>query len=113
MFDDPKIHRPERPEIAQKFMVRFAVRSAILLSTNRQELNFMTVDIDKIKASDYAHLIHPLFHSSEQKDPFVWVKGEGAVLHTADGRQLIDGLSGLWNVSLGHGRTELAQAAAT
>jgi len=73
----------------------------------------MTVDIDKIKASDYAHLIHPLFHSSEQKDPFVWVKGEGAVLHTADGRQLIDGLSGLWNVSLGHGRTDLAQAAAT
>jgi adenosylmethionine-8-amino-7-oxononanoate aminotransferase len=71
-----------------------------------------TIDIEKIKAADYAHLIHPLFHPNDQKDPFVWVKGEGAILHSADGRQFIDGLSGLWNVSAGHGRKELAQAAA-
>jgi adenosylmethionine-8-amino-7-oxononanoate aminotransferase len=69
-------------------------------------------DIEKIKASDHAHLVHPLFHPSDQKDPFVWVKGEGAILYSADGRQFIDGLSGLWNVSAGHGRKELAQAAA-
>jgi adenosylmethionine-8-amino-7-oxononanoate aminotransferase len=70
------------------------------------------IDIEKIKAADYAHLVHPLFHPSEQKDPFVWVKGEGSILHSADGNQYIDGLSGLWNVSLGHGRKDLAKAAA-
>jgi adenosylmethionine-8-amino-7-oxononanoate aminotransferase len=70
------------------------------------------IDIEKIKAADYAHLIHPLFHPVDQKDPYVWVKGEGAILHSADGKQLIDGLSGLWNVTLGHGRKDLAAAAA-
>jgi adenosylmethionine-8-amino-7-oxononanoate aminotransferase len=70
------------------------------------------IDIEKIKAADYAHLVHPLFHPIEQKDPFVWVKGEGSILHSADGKQYIDGLSGLWNVSLGHGRKDLAKAAA-
>ena len=72
----------------------------------------MTINIEKIKNSDYAHLIHPLFHPSDQANPFIWVKGDGAILHDASGRQFIDGLSGLWNVSAGHGRKELAMAAA-
>ncbi|MBE7159249.1 MAG: aspartate aminotransferase family protein, partial [Rhodospirillales bacterium] len=38
--------------------------------------------------------------------------GDGAMLHTADGRSFIDGLSALWNVNIGHGRKELATAAA-
>ena len=33
-------------------------------------------------------------------------------MRTADGREFIDGLACLWNVTLGHGRKELAQAAA-
>jgi len=70
------------------------------------------IDIEKIKAADYAHLVHPLFHPVDQKDPFVWVKGEGAILYEAGGKQYIDGLSGLWNVSLGHGRRDLAKAGA-
>jgi hypothetical protein len=70
------------------------------------------IDIEKIKAADYAHLIHPLFHPTDQKDPFVWVKGEGSILYNADGKQYLDGLSGLWNVSLGHGRKDLAAAGA-
>ena len=72
----------------------------------------MTVDLEKIIKADQQTLIHPLFHPSDQKEPFVWVKGEGAKLFTADGREFIDGLSCLWNVNVGHGRKELAQAAA-
>jgi len=72
----------------------------------------MTIDIEKIRNSDYAHLVHPLFHPTDQPNPIVWVKGEGAVLYDASGRQFIDGLSGLWNVSAGHGRKELAKTAA-
>jgi adenosylmethionine-8-amino-7-oxononanoate aminotransferase len=33
------------------------------------------------------------------------------MLSDADGRECIDGLSGLWNVNVGHGRAELAEAA--
>jgi adenosylmethionine-8-amino-7-oxononanoate aminotransferase len=42
----------------------------------------------------------------------VWVKGEGAILIDAEGREFIDALSCLWNVNVGHGRRELAEAAA-
>jgi adenosylmethionine-8-amino-7-oxononanoate aminotransferase len=72
----------------------------------------MITDLQKIIKSDQDHLFHPLFHPNDQKEPFVWVKGEGATLYTADGREFIDGLSCLWNVNVGHGRKELAQAAA-
>src|SRR5579884_1457984 len=72
----------------------------------------IAIDLQRIIESDYDHLIHPLFHPSDQKEPFVWVQGNGAVLRSADGREFIDGLSCLWNVNIGHGRKELAQAAA-
>ncbi|MCH7688622.1 MAG: aspartate aminotransferase family protein [Planctomycetes bacterium] len=62
---------------------------------------------------DIAHLIHPLHSRSlHESQGHVWVKGEGAILTDVDGREYIDGLSGLWNVVAGHGRTELAEAAA-
>jgi adenosylmethionine-8-amino-7-oxononanoate aminotransferase len=66
---------------------------------------------DLVRA-DRAHLVHPLQNPVDAADPFVWVKGVGATLTAADGREYIDGLAGLWNVNVGHGRTELAQAAA-
>jgi len=72
----------------------------------------LAVDIEKIIESDREHLVHPLFHPNDQKDPFIWVQGNGAVLRSADGREFIDGLSCLWNVNVGHGRKELAHAAA-
>ena len=68
----------------------------------------MSIDLEKIIKADLAHLIHPLYHLSDAKSPFVWVKGEGSTLWAADGREYIDGLAGLWNVTLGHGRKELA-----
>ncbi len=39
-------------------------------------------------------------------------EGKGAILTDADGKEYIDGLAGLWNVVAGHGRIELADAAA-
>jgi adenosylmethionine-8-amino-7-oxononanoate aminotransferase len=60
---------------------------------------------------DLAHLIHPLHNRPQQIGGHVWVKGEGAVLTDADGKEYIDALSGLWNVTAGHGRKELAAAA--
>src|SRR5579872_4117962 len=72
----------------------------------------ITIDLKRIISSDQEHLIHPLFHPADKKEPFVWVQGSGATIRSADGREFIDGLSCLWNVNVGHGRKELAQAAA-
>ncbi len=62
-------------------------------------------------ARDRDHLIHPLHSPATHRQGHVWVRGEGAVLVDADGREYLDGLSGLWNVVAGHGRKELALAA--
>lgn len=62
-------------------------------------------------SADHRHLIHPLHHTAGHADGRVWTRGEGAYLFDADGNRFIDGLSCLWNVSAGHGRAELAEAA--
>ena len=69
----------------------------------------MTATADLL-ARDAAHLIHPLHDEALHRRARVWVKGAGAILTDADGREHIDGLAGLWNVTAGHGRTELAEA---
>ncbi|HET7446077.1 MAG TPA: aspartate aminotransferase family protein [Solirubrobacterales bacterium] len=62
---------------------------------------------------DLAHLIHPLTDHAQLADvgPLVIVRGEGCEVITDDGRRLIDGAAGLWTVNLGHGRTDLIEAA--
>ena len=67
---------------------------------------------DMLVDSDRRHLIHPLHHPKDHANAKFYVKAEGAMLHTADGKEYIDGLSCLWNVNIGHGRKELARAAA-
>jgi adenosylmethionine-8-amino-7-oxononanoate aminotransferase len=63
---------------------------------------------------DRAHLIHPIteLRKHEKVGPSIVTGGEGIRIHTADGRTLIDGCSGLWNVNVGHGRTEIGDAVA-
>ncbi len=60
---------------------------------------------------DQEHMIHPLHHNPAHANGKVWVKGEGSHLIDADGNRYIDGLSCLWNVSCGHGREPLIDAA--
>ncbi|HAP78199.1 MAG TPA: aspartate aminotransferase family protein [Acidimicrobiaceae bacterium] len=40
------------------------------------------------------------------------VRGDGACLWTADGREVIDGMASLWYCAIGHGRAEMADAIA-
>ena len=71
-----------------------------------------THDLQSVIESDHRHLIHPLHHPSTHQTPKIWVKGEGSTLTDVEGKQYLDGLAGLWNVNVGHGRKELAQAGA-
>ncbi len=45
-------------------------------------------------------------------DRITIVSGEGANVTTDDGRTLLDATAGLWHANIGHGRPELAEAAA-
>ncbi len=71
----------------------------------------MSTEIDLVHA-DHEHLLHPLYHPTAHQSPKVWVEGQGAIVKDITGKEYIDGLSGLWNVNVGHGREELAEAAA-
>jgi len=70
----------------------------------------VTTETDLIR-SDLEHLIHPLFHPSAHQTPKIWVEAKGSVVKDINGRAYLDGLSALWNVNVGHGREELAEAA--
>jgi len=72
----------------------------------------MALSPAELIAIDREHLIHPLHHPIDHGDPIIYVRGNGAVVEDINGNKYLDGLSGLWNVNVGHGRTELADAAA-
>ncbi len=67
-----------------------------------------------IRDEDQRHILHPWealdgFGSVEN---LIAARGDGIYLYDADGRRFIDGPGGMWCVNVGHGRTELAEAAA-
>ena len=56
---------------------------------------------------------HPFTqHGLEEPIPCV-VRGEGAVLHTADGRRVIDAISSWWVTTHGHGHPRIVEAIRT
>jgi putrescine aminotransferase len=66
------------------------------------------------QAKDAAHFLHP-FSDSKQiaaRGTRVITHAEGVYLYDAEGRKLLDGMSGLWCVAIGYGRKELAEVAA-
>ncbi len=69
---------------------------------------------DALVSADIEHLIHQLTRAGHhaRTGPVIVESASGATLRLADGREILDGTSGLWCVNLGHGRAELADAAA-
>ena len=67
--------------------------------------------VGDLLARDLACLIHPLHDGKRIAPDTSGSAVSGAMLAVRDGKEYIDGLSGLWNVAVGHGRRELAEAA--
>src|SRR3989449_8848494 len=72
----------------------------------------MALTAAELIKADQEHLIHPLHHPIDNAEPMIYVRGRGATISDIGGKEYLDGLSRLWNVNVGHGRTELADAAA-
>ena len=58
-----------------------------------------------------APFLHPFAKPSREKFITI-VRGQGALLWDADGRELVDGMASLWYCAIGHGRAEMAEAIA-
>ena len=63
-------------------------------------------------ARDHLWLHFSRMGTYKDHDIPVIVKGDGAYIWDAEGRRYLDGLAGLFVTQVGHGRTELAEAAA-
>jgi putrescine---pyruvate transaminase len=71
------------------------------------------VDTKAIQALDSAHFLHPFtdFKDLNERGARVMTKAEGIYIWDSEGKRLLDAMSGLWCVSVGYGRKELAEAA--
>lgn len=67
---------------------------------------------EELVKKDLDHVLHPatLLRDHARTGPLVFVEGHGIWLKDSDGREYIDGFAGLWNVSVGHGRTAIVDA---
>ena len=74
----------------------------------------MPMDPAQLQQAAKDHLwMHFTRHSSyAEADVPVIVRGEGAYIYDSNGKRYLDALAGLFVSQLGHGRTELAEAAA-
>ena len=61
---------------------------------------------------DLAYILHPAtsLQTHAEAGPNILVGGQGIYVKDLEGRRFIDGLSGLWNVNIGHGRAEIGEA---
>ncbi|MCS6877524.1 MAG: aminotransferase [Geminicoccaceae bacterium] len=68
---------------------------------------------NSLEAKDVAYLVHPYtnLRAHEQQGPLVIVRGEGIRVWDLDGKEYIEGLSGLWCASLGFSEKRLVEAA--
>jgi adenosylmethionine-8-amino-7-oxononanoate aminotransferase len=73
-----------------------------------------TLNYEELQTAAHRHLwMHfTRMGAYEHQDVPVIVRGEGAYVFDANGKRYLDGLSGLFTVQAGHGRRELAEAAA-
>ena len=55
--------------------------------------------------------LHPLHHPSRTENTAMVSKADGVWLHTSDGKRILDGMAGLWNVNIGYGNQELPRVA--
>ncbi|MDR2373569.1 MAG: aspartate aminotransferase family protein [Bifidobacteriaceae bacterium] len=62
-------------------------------------------------AADRAHLVHPHLPTATPTGA-IFTRGKGSKLWDINGREYLDATGGLWLAQVGHGREELAEAAA-
>jgi 4-aminobutyrate--pyruvate transaminase len=68
---------------------------------------------NSLAAADIAHSLHPYtnLRAHEKQGPMVIARGDGVHVYDDQGREYIEGLSGLWSVAVGFSEPRLREAA--
>jgi putrescine aminotransferase len=69
-------------------------------------------DTAAIQQMDTAHYMHPFTDTKAlgEQGARVMVRGEGIYVWDSQGKKVLDGMSGLWCVNVGYGRTSISEA---
>lgn len=66
----------------------------------------------RLQEQDHRHYLHPFTDHDDlgRKRSRIISRAEGVYIYDSEGRQILDGMSGLWCVNLGYGRRDLIDA---
>ena len=86
--------------------------AALVASVAQKNAAPQVYDTAAIQQMDSAHYLHPFtdFQDLAGKGARVMVRGDGVYLWDSQGKKIVDGMSGLWCVNVGYGRTSISQA---
>lgn len=86
--------------------------AALVASMAQKNAAPQVYDTAAIQQMDSAHYLHPFtdFQDLASKGARVMVRGDGVYLWDSQGKKIVDGMSGLWCVNVGYGRTSISQA---
>ncbi|MDC8759577.1 aspartate aminotransferase family protein [Janthinobacterium fluminis] len=86
--------------------------AALVASVKQSAARPRLYDTAAIQQLDSAHYLHPFtnFQDLNAKGARVMVRGEGIYLWDSQGSKILDGMSGLWCVNVGYGRTRISEA---
>ncbi|MEX2103821.1 MAG: aminotransferase, partial [Bacilli bacterium] len=70
-----------------------------------------TIESSELKSKDKQYLWHHILPYNEDVSPMVIKEAKGSWITDIDGKQYLDAMAGLWCVTVGYGREELATAA--
>ncbi|PHV21287.1 aspartate aminotransferase family protein [Janthinobacterium sp. BJB446] len=89
-----------------------APSAALVASVAQKNAAPQVYDTAAIQKMDSAHYLHPFtdFQDLASKGARVMVRGDGVYLWDSQGKKIVDGMSGLWCVNVGYGRTSISQA---
>lgn len=76
---------------------------------NAKELTYQ--ELAELDKKHFMHPTSPIQQQQENGPAYIFTKGDGIYLEDVHGKKVIDGMSSLWNVNIGHGRKELGIAA--
>jgi len=76
-------------------------------------VTYKNYSTEQLRKLDNAHHFHPFTDHKGLHEQGVRIitKADGVYIYDSDGKQILDGMAGLWCVNVGYGREELAQAA--
>ncbi|WP_315923466.1 aspartate aminotransferase family protein [Mesorhizobium sp. SP-1A] len=76
-------------------------------------MTYQNYSLKQLQQIDSAHHLHPFTDHKDLREAGsrIITRAEGPFIYDSEGKELLDGMAGLWCVNVGYGRNELAEAA--